>query len=949
MRSVTPENFLEDNPTDEIDWVRPTGLPPALATEFVKIGPGMGSVGGLEVALSVTVPDTAIPKADDVRRLWAARWGHRAAPVVLVAAHQTPAGEWKASICGTKDDPAVISGLDLAQVERICDAVLNAPDPANAERTLHRLLVGQKDQLVAGLTNAGLFASHELGYGVPKRPDFASAQAQAAPLLFQRGPALIKGLGYTLTPFGSTAAILSVDGANRAIAVLLEDHEMFDRAADRFGTTSPVAQGLAIANAQNLDWLLITRGTQIRLFPTSPDIGVGRKGQTETYTEIDLAVLAETDAAYLHLIFSAAALADHGTATEILAASADHAAALGARLRTRVYERVVPALAVAIANEMNATTEDDLAEAYHRTLTILFRLLFVAYAEDRGLLPYQRNPLYTKKALKTLAREFTDNPDLTFDSASADRWNDLKAVWRAVDDGNREWGVPAYNGGLFAADEHHSSGLAIAQLELSNAEIGPALRDLLVDAGDDSIPGPVDFRALTVREFGTIYEGLLESSLSVAPTDLVVDPKTNAYLPASPGTASPDVLAGQIYFHNASGARKATGSYFTKSFAVKHLLDTALEPALTAHLAKVSAYLSAGDDAAAASAFFDFRVADLAMGSGHFLVAAIDRIEAQFSTFLVAHPIVPVTEELRRLSEAARTALGASAIEIEIEPSALLRRQIARRCLYGLDLNVMAVELARLGIWIHTFVPGLPMSSLDHGLIVGNSLAGIGTIDEVIEVFEPQRVPGQMSLFAEQIEGALIAAQERLVRVARTAEATKAEVRESSRAHAEAMDDAADAKALMDAAIGVRLGLIPLPGGAAEAITAGQSALVNAKIIELGITHFPYRFPEVFLRDNPGFDVLVGNPPWEKIRHEPQQYWVIRDPGLRALKGKKRTSRIELLRETQPREYEEEKREAAAREVLKDLLSRGYKLQKSQHYDFAKVFAERNMSRVRLF
>jgi len=151
----------------------------------------------------------------------------------------------------------------------------------------------------------------------------------------------------------------------------------------------------------------------------------------------------------------------------------------------------------------------------------------------------------------------------------------------------------------------------------------------------------------------------------------------------------------------------------------------------------------------------------------------------------------------------------------------------------------------------------------------------------------------------------------------------------------------------MDAAIGVRLDLIPLPSGAAEAIAAGQSSRVGDKIIELGITHLPYRFPEVFLRDNPGFDALIGNPPWEKIRHEPHQYWVIRDPGLRALKGQKRTSRIELLRRTRPQEREEEKREAESREVLKDLLSRGYKLQKSQHYDFAKVFAERNMTLLR--
>ena len=150
---------------------------------------------------------------------------------------------------------------------------------------------------------------------------------------------------------------------------------------------------------------------------------------------------------------------------------------------------------------------------------------------------------------------------------------------------------------------------------------------------------------------------------------------------------------------------------------------------------------------------------------------------------------------------------------MEIETGALLRRQIARRCIYGLDLNLIAVELARLGIWIHTFVPGLPMSALDHNLVVGNSLTGIGTIDEVLDVLEPQRKPGQDSFFADEVGAALDAARLRLMRAARTAEATKAEVKEAARAHAKAMEDAADAKALFDAAVGVRLGVIPLPAG----------------------------------------------------------------------------------------------------------------------------------------
>ena len=108
-----------------------------------------------------------------------------------------------------------------------------------------------------------------------------------------------------------------------------------------------------------------------------------------------------------------------------------------------------------------------------------------------------------------------------------------------------------------------------------------------------------------------------------------------------PAKNGDDVLApaGTVYFHTTSGERKATGSYFTPDFVVEHLLDRALEPALARHLERVARLLDSGDEAEAARLLFDFRVADLAMGSGHFLVAAVDRIERRMRDFLTEHPI----------------------------------------------------------------------------------------------------------------------------------------------------------------------------------------------------------------------------------------------------------------------------------------------------------------------
>jgi hypothetical protein len=223
--------------------------------------------------------------------------------------------------------------------------------------------------------------------------------------------------------------------------------------------------------------------------------------------------------------------------------------------------------------------------------------------------------------------------------------------------------------------------------------------------------GPVDFRSLGVREFGTIYEGLLENELSLAESDLATD-KEGKYKPAKPKDTVV-VAKGRAFLHNTSGQRKSTGSYFTKAFAVEHLLDHGLEPALKAHTERLNKL----NDRQAAEAFFDFRVADITMGSAHFLVAAIDRIERVFLNYLANRPLPEVGDELGRLRLAARAALGAEGAQVTIEDGQLLRRQIARRCIYGVDLNPTAVNLARLAIWIHTFVPGLPLSFLDRTLV----------------------------------------------------------------------------------------------------------------------------------------------------------------------------------------------------------------------------------------
>ena len=921
------------------------------APKGVRLGAAIAGPDSFGMGLQVLVADwerSGRPSLDAIRRLHSQRLGKKVFPLVVALAD----AERSVWLMGPNPDASPVGPLPEPQAARILQASLDELSGLAARQRIAHLLRSLSSSDVVGVTNSGLFATYYLNSVLQDDTDWEAAGARAHDWLNLRDEPLIDALGFSARRAAANALVLTTDSARpRAVAVLLTDTEAFDADSPRFAV-SPVAYGLSVAQREDAPWLIVLRGSQIRLYPARPGVGVGSRGQAETYFELDMALVSGEFAAYLDLAFSGTALGAEGTISQLIDGSTRYATGLGERLRQRVYEEAIPTLAVAVAHELERLGHpvgDDYSYAYRITLRILFRLLFQAYAEDRGLLPYGRNDRYSRNALKRWALDLVEQPDLQFDRHSHAIWDDLRQVWGVIDTGNTAWDVPPYNGGLFGTDPTlHAEGVIIATMELDDAAIGHALRHLLVDDTDDDSVGAVDFRALSVREFGTIYEGLLESSLSQTDVDLTLD-KNLAYVPAA---AAEDVVvrAGEIYFHNASGERKATGSYFTPGFAVEHLLDRALGPALDGHLQRIADLLDANDDAAAAESFFDFRVADLAMGSGHFLVAAVDHMETAMSAFLVEHEIPGVTDELRRLETAATEQLREAAADYEIEPSALLRRQIARRCIYGLDINDVAVELARVAIWIHTFVPGLPMSSLDHNLVCADSLTGIGTIDEAIGAIEPSRSTGQLSIFTDPIVEALEDAKKLLVAAANTSEANKAEVKAVAQAAREASLAAEPTRLIFDAAVAIRTGLVT-DHQAASADELRDLALdkdVSRSVADLQPGHLPFLFPEVFLRDNGGFDVLLGNPPWEELLVKDLMWWGLRFPGLRGLRAKERERELARIRKARRDLVAEYEQEVVSVTRYRRAVGNGpYPGLRKGHVDLYQAFAWRNWQLLR--
>ncbi len=871
--------FLPDR--DPVAWRTGDGFPPTWSPMGVF---AQDAPNGLEVAL---VQCAGKPRTTDLRTAWSKRKGNRASPVLLVAVYPAVNGH-QAALCGPVEEPSVYPEVELHQAERLAETALKEPNRHQATRMLLAALPELASELT-GLRNMGLLATQELVKGVPRRSDWREASRTASPLLSLRGHNLVARLGFEIQTLSTNTSILKIHGRKKAVAVFCDDSELMDAPAQRFDNLSPVSHALAIADSENVPWVVLTRASEIRLYSSEPGKGVGGKGRTETFVEINLSLIPERLAGYLMLLFSAPALAQGGSLEEILSDSGRYAADLAVRLRERVYRRTMPLLAKAVTDRMVSTSESDLKDAYEQAITILFRLLFVAYAEDQDLLPYKTNGRYRDHSLTRIAHRLAEDRKadrVRFDSNSTSLWDDVCTLWQAVDQGNVGFGVPEYNGGLFATNPAVSpTGAAIHKLALADDEFGPSLDALLIDDGPEGV-GPVDFRALSVREFGTIYEGLLESQLSLAEEDLALNRK-GVYVPVgSAGKGAETAIpAGEVYLHGKSGARKETGSYFTKPFVVEHLLDKALTPALDAHLANLDRLWDQDDEAGLAKGFFDFRCADIAMGSGHFLVAAVDRIEARLSAWLSLKPVPRVTAELDRLRGIALSALGALAHGVEIETSSILRRQVARYCIYGVDLNLIAVELARLSIWVHTFVPGLPLSFLDHNLLHGDSLIGVVSVDDAMEAFNLGTGQGQSSLFRQRVESVLTEALKDLERLAATSDAEKREIDDARSAHADAMAKVTPVRELFNVVTAARAGVVHMPDDYNEELIAelNTSSVVQSEISRLRPVHFPTSFPEVFQRDHPGFDCVLGNPPWEKVKVETQQWWGMHLPGVRGM------------------------------------------------------------------
>jgi len=656
--------------------------------------------------------------------------------------------------------------------------------------------------------------------------------------------------------------------------------------------------------------------------------------------------------------------------------SQQYAAELGKSLKERVFEQIFRLLAEGFVADIHeregrttALSQERLDAIFQGVLTLLYRLLFLLYAEARDLLPVRETLEYSSVSISEIKREIGDAAGSLLDavpgklkkhygSDSHALYGRLSRLFGVVDRGEADLNMPAYNGGLFISKPRAGDGSAeaaaarfLAEHKVPDIFLAQAL-DFLARDEDPKTHQlvSIDFKSLGVRQLGSIYEGLLEFRLRIAEEKkaIVKEKGREVYFSFKDlderqrdraESQERIVRKGEVYLENDKGERKATGSYYTPDHIVNYIVEHAVGPIVREkfetmrqrlreaerwHRDSVKAAKAKGEKPAKyetgpavdnrwrdlVNELFDLKILDPAMGSGHFLVETVDYITDKALDFLNSFPWNPIIAHLELVRRTILDEMDEQGITIDhrrLTDVNLLKRHVLKRCIYGVDLNPMAVELAKVSLWLHCFTLGAPLSFLDHHMRCGNSLIGVSV--EQVEQALGGGPSGQTRLFGSQFTGLLLATD--LMRhVGELSDVTTAQVDESKNEYHKASRTLALFKRLLDVYASQWFrGDSPRSSNRAKAITEarevaflanGRAASVaknwssdlpkmvvglnkeEREIVEQTLRsseqkrffHWELEFPEVFYGPRPGtersiarlddagFDAVIGNPPY---------------------------------------------------------------------------------------
>ena len=735
-----------------------------------------------------------------------------------------------------------------------------------------------------------------------------------------------------------------------------------------------------IESEGRIRWGILTNGSVWRLYDYRA------RPRASGFFEADLTALLqsgrEDDLRVFHLLFcrESFALWDGATTTFLEAALAEgrrYEEQVAQDLSGVVFERVFPNLVHALAKDSG----ESLAESRDAALIFLYRLLFVLYAEDRGLLPVN-DARYDDYGLRQpvrddIARRMADGD--TYSAIATNYYDHLTTLFKLIDKGDESIGLPPYNGGLFAAE----AAPLLEKVRLADAEIAPIIHDLSHAKDPQGVRRFVNYRDMSVQQLGSIYERLLERE--------------------------PMRDNGKISIRPNPYARKDSGSFYTSQELVDLIVERTLKPLaeerLNAFADKAAALKSDRrskrerraelEQFDPAEAVLDLKVLDPAMGSGHFLVTAVDFLSDYIAELIERVPAVPkwldgeyasplvgrvaaIRDDIRKRANASNWVLD----EAQLTDQAIIRRMVLKRCIYGVDKNRLTVELAKVSLWLHSFTVGAPLSFLDHHLRCGDSLVGLRVKDATDEL---HRLGG---MFAGSAIAGAETATDGMQRIEEMSDADVAEVQASAALFDGVEETTADLRGLLDFLCGWRwrtagikkkerdefegplvatlgqhtadayelLARGPAEMGVSEATRFAELWRTARAIADReGFLHWEVAFPGVWhrwqeSRPQGGFDAVIGNPPWDRIKLQEVEWFATRAPELAlAPTAAARRKGIQRLRDQGASLAAEFDAAKAQAESLSQIVRSGgdYPLLGGGDINLYSLFVERAMSLIK--
>jgi hypothetical protein len=629
-----------------------------------------------------------------------------------------------------------------------------------------------------------------------------------------------------------------------------------------------VVDAVQFAISKNINWVIVTNGTQWRLYSTQ---GVS---PYEFYFEVNIKDELETGNASgatraFGKIFSAKAFIHDENDTcfmdEFKKQSDSSEENTEDVLRSKA-ERILKGLCYGLKDNINLLVFDEMQrkQIYSDAIVLLYRLLFLGYAEARSLLPViEDDPDYQDSfsALCETARDYYMSGKLNTVGEDFDLWTRLDSQLRIYVDKN-------YNGGLFSNEDKP----ILKEYRIANKRLAVCLMELAyVEGKTKDYSLRIEYKDLSVRNLGAIYEGLLEYQLFIA-DELMVQRKSKekvSYLKAvdirlTNSDKNNLVQPGELYLSQEALERKETGAYYTPEDVVEYIVKNTVGVKLSELKVELDGEIAGLRDELSYEPLelnrkmlqkeidektihfinekiLSLSIIDSAMGSGHFLVNA---------AYQVANYIVNLLEANCWENE-----------EINADVS-YWKRRVVENCIYGIDINNLSVLLARLSLWLISASNDKALSFIDHHLKCGNSIVGT-TVDRV--QYYNKDIP-IMTVSKEQYMYPVIKKYQEIKKIGSD---SKGDVAEQHRIYDEITSDLNLIKRKLDYYLACQYA-----GGIIDdmefynVLTSNDVAYFNDEqfhsLLEYAqnnqFFHWEIEFPEVFMKG--GFDIAIGNPPY---------------------------------------------------------------------------------------